>query len=112
MRCYSLLLFLYNSVACFALFPCRGSDCFFGEWGHNRVACFVGVQTVLAEILFQETAVVNHGRKIVEVGVAMVRGVIPDPLIERKNFLWWTTIGHDERLAVRGAASIINGQNG
>jgi hypothetical protein len=53
----------------------------FCEWGHDCIARLVWVQAIIAEFFFQEAVVVNHGGKIIEVDVTVLRGVALNPRI-------------------------------
>src|ERR671939_958060 len=71
-----------------------------GERGHHLVALRVRVQAVLAQLLPQETLVVNHRRIVVQVGRAVLVGVTFHPLVERPDLFGRPARGLYDRFTV------------
>src|SRR5580704_4923148 len=62
----------------FPLFQ-SGLDRLLGQWAHDGIALGVGMQAVVADVGLEQAFVVDGGREIVEIDVAMISGVFLDP---------------------------------
>src|SRR5215510_6387326 len=67
---------------------------------HYRVAFYVRMQSIVAQLIFQKAFVIYHCRKVIEVDQMVLRGVVLHPGIERFDLIGWTSHCLDNRRAV------------
>src|SRR6476659_4969218 len=72
----------------------------FGKRIHDRVALRVWMKTVVTQLVFKKTLVVNHCREVIKVDEAMRGSELFHPFVQREDLIGRTTHCLSDRFTI------------